>query len=478
MATFSQSSIDKGSDITKSFSQSTIDKGSDILQDFLCSTCEEKQLDKMADIYCESCVKFYCGECVNMHNKLFTKHTPYGRGAMKKWPVAKKVEDFLLKCDVHKEESLKMYCDEHSELCCTNCAFLNHRLCQKVTLISDKVKGQSTDLQKLSVSIKTILEEIKKNQDNQEASIQYVQSSYDEQLYTIQETRQKINSALDTIEQKTLKEMKDTLTKLQASSKIAVDKCIRLRDELQQLRDAVQGISDKSKAELSFIATRKCKDKIQQSKTVLKENSLQTNVLITFQPNDEIVQYLSTLSGFGRIEHSTQTLNVQEDPNKVFTVQGKSEHNVRTSSDSDVCSICAICVLPDKQVLVADVDNKKVKLLDEQYKIVSHCSLTLFTQDMCQILPNEVAVTLNDEKNNKHEVQFIAVNNRQLVKENNLKFRHTCRGIAFHQGDLYITSRTALYKYTLSGTLVSKMYEDTSDQRTGKNHIVRNMLNK
>ncbi|KAH3818822.1 hypothetical protein DPMN_120548 [Dreissena polymorpha] len=250
--------------------------------DFLCSTCEDKKLEIMADFYCESCWQFYCGKCINMHRKLFTKHAPFERGDMKNWPVAQKVEDFLLKCDVHKEERLKMYCEEHSELCCTKCAFLNHKLCQKVTLLSDKVKGQSTDLQKLSVSIKTILEEIKKNQDNKEASIQYVQSSYDEQLYTIQETRQKINSALDTIEQKTLKEMKDTLTKLQASSKIAVDKCIRLRDELQQLRDAVQDISDKSKAELSFIATRKCKDKIQQSKTVLKENSLQTNVLITF----------------------------------------------------------------------------------------------------------------------------------------------------------------------------------------------------
>ncbi|KAH3708284.1 hypothetical protein DPMN_067731 [Dreissena polymorpha] len=109
------------------FSQSTIDKGSDIVQDLLCSTCEDKTLDKMADFYCESCVKLFCGECVNMHNKLFTKHAHFGRGHMKKWPVAKKVEDFLLKCDNHNEESLNMYCDEHSELCCTNCAFLKHR---------------------------------------------------------------------------------------------------------------------------------------------------------------------------------------------------------------------------------------------------------------------------------------------------------------------------------------------------------------
>ncbi len=109
------------------FSQSTIDKGCDFVQDFLCSTCEDKKLDTSADFYCESCMKFFCGNCAIMHNQLFTKHVPFGRGDMKKWPVAKKVEDFLLKCDVHKEENLKMFCNEHSELCCTNCAFLNHR---------------------------------------------------------------------------------------------------------------------------------------------------------------------------------------------------------------------------------------------------------------------------------------------------------------------------------------------------------------
>ncbi|KAH3749489.1 hypothetical protein DPMN_183987 [Dreissena polymorpha] len=65
---------------------------------------------------------------------------------------------------------------------------------------------------------------MKKLQDSNEVSIQSVQRSYDEQVRRIQETRQKIIAALDTIEQKTLKEKKDTLTKLQASSKNNVDK--------------------------------------------------------------------------------------------------------------------------------------------------------------------------------------------------------------------------------------------------------------
>ncbi|KAH3704236.1 hypothetical protein DPMN_079292 [Dreissena polymorpha] len=109
------------------FSQPTIEKGSDMVLDFLCSTCEEKKLEESADYYCESCVKFFCSKCIDLHSQLFTQHSPHGRGDMKKWPVAKKMEDFLLKCEVHKEENNEMFCEDHSQLCCNKCAFLNHR---------------------------------------------------------------------------------------------------------------------------------------------------------------------------------------------------------------------------------------------------------------------------------------------------------------------------------------------------------------
>ncbi|KAH3738371.1 hypothetical protein DPMN_045005 [Dreissena polymorpha] len=173
------------------FSQSTIEKGSDIVQDFLCSACEDKKLEISADNICGSCVKFYCQSCIHLHRQLFTNHSTHGRGNMKKWPVAKTVEDFLLKCDVHKEENLAMFCKDHCKLCCNNCAFLNHRQCQTVMILSDLVKHTSTDLKKVSATIQTTLAELKKLQDNQEASVRSVQSSFDEQLKEIQETRKK-----------------------------------------------------------------------------------------------------------------------------------------------------------------------------------------------------------------------------------------------------------------------------------------------
>ncbi|KAH3752116.1 hypothetical protein DPMN_186727 [Dreissena polymorpha] len=84
-----------------------------------------------------------------------------------------------------------MYCEDHSQLCCTNCAFLNHRQCKQVKLVSDIVKTNSTNLNKLLVTIQTILGEMKILRDKQKASMASVQSLYDRQLKIIQKTRRK-----------------------------------------------------------------------------------------------------------------------------------------------------------------------------------------------------------------------------------------------------------------------------------------------
>ncbi|KAH3717135.1 hypothetical protein DPMN_059914 [Dreissena polymorpha] len=448
------------------YSKSTVASGSDSFIDFCCFPCLEHKIDQWADFYCENCQKCYCAKCINLHSQLFGTHVTYGRGDTSKWPVCKEVEDFLQKCDLHDDKHLEMFCEDHSQLCCTNCAFLNHRQCAKVTLISQSVKGSPPNLQQLSKKIQSILEEIKKLQNYWDTNMQSLQASYDKQLYVIHDTRQKINSILDNIEKNTMKELDDKLASLKASVKTDADNCSKLKNELKQLNDAIQDSVDKGKAELTFIASKKCMEKIEQSETYLKQNSFQVESSLTFQADRDFQQYLSKLSGLGKIVLSTKETLVLVDPDQALTVQGKSEYNVRLQSDSvKNCYIEAICVLSDDEILVADNDNKKVKLLNHQYQVVGHCDLNGDPWDMCKITPSEVAVTVDDYWT--HKVQFVSVNGGQLVKGRMLQFQHECIGIAHIMQDLYLTSGTALYKYSMKGALLTKLYEDTSDEFTG-----------
>ncbi|KAH3862382.1 hypothetical protein DPMN_025348 [Dreissena polymorpha] len=428
-------------------SMSSLAIGSDEVEDFICSSCKEQA---NADFYCKTCLKLYCWKCILLHDKWFKKHSAYGRHEMNKWPVSKQVEEFLLKCEANKDEKIEMLCDDHSQLCCTKCAFNNHSQCSKVTPINELTNTQPTDLQGLSVELETVLGEIKSLQISQEASVESLQKTYKEhRADMIEQMRGNVNTNLDTcgyncvgtsgkIEQylkddmcrsvlsilnefdnitlKELNKMKDEVISIKGSVTSFIHKCTSLHSDLLQLLEIVQKIGDNK--ELCLIASIKCKHIIQQALTLLGKSG------------------------------------------KVFKVQGKSEHNARITSDSKTCWIPAVCALPDGQVLVADYNNNKVKLLNQQYQVVSHWDVNARPFDICLITPSEVAVAVNN--GNIHEVQFITVNQGKLVSGRKFQLQHECRGIGHHQGDLFVTSGQELYKYTLSGKLICRLYEDRS----------------
>ncbi|KAH3701692.1 hypothetical protein DPMN_076684 [Dreissena polymorpha] len=118
--------------------------------------------------------------------------------------------------------------------------------------------------------------------------------------------------------------------------------------------------------------------------------------------------------------------------------------------------------------MCADNRTKKIKLLDQQYQVLCDWSVDASPWDMCQVPPSEVAMIMNGS--GKGVIRFINFSNKQLVKGMVIKLRQTCSGNTCHDEDLYITVGTALYMYTLSGKLVSTVYEDTSGGSKCKNH--------
>ncbi|KAH3896602.1 hypothetical protein DPMN_020780 [Dreissena polymorpha] len=423
-------------------------KGSDEVKDFICSSCKEQA---HADFYCKTCLKLYCGKCIQLHDKWFKKHSAYGRNDMKEWPVSKELEELILKCEVHRDDRIEMLCDDHSQLCCTKCAFNDHSQCSKVTPINELTNTQPTDLQGLSVELKTVLGEIKSLHISQEASVESLQKTYKEhrevmieqmcgnlntyidecdnnsvgtsggnKQYLKEEMCRSVLSIVnefDNITAKELNEMRDEVISIKGSVTSSMHKCNSLHNDLSHFHEFVQKIGDNK--ELCLIASIKCKHIIQQALTLLGKSS------------------------------------------KVFNVQRHTRHtrhNVRIPSDKYVCYINGICVLPDGQVLVVDWRNKNVKLLNQQYQVVSHWDVNARPVDICLITPSEVAVAVNDHDSKIHEVQFITVNQGKLVPGRKFQLQHECRGIDHHQGVLFVISSVELYKYTLNGKQVCSLY--------------------
>ncbi|KAH3718401.1 hypothetical protein DPMN_061205 [Dreissena polymorpha] len=128
-------------------------------------------------------------------------------------------------------------------------------------------------------------------------------------------------------------------------------------------------------------------------------------------------------------------------------------------------AITAICFLSNDQIFVAYQYCNNIKILNHQYQVVSEYTFTAHPHDICQITPSEVAVVVNDDKT--HEVQFVSVNDGRLVIGTNLNFEHSYFGIARYRKNLYLTAGTALYKYSISGTRLNKLYQDKTAGATG-----------
>ncbi|XP_052262611.1 uncharacterized protein LOC127866221 [Dreissena polymorpha] len=421
---------------------------------------------------------------------------------MRNWPVSKELEAVILMCKIHTDKKLETFCKDHSQLCCSKCVSLSHRKCKKVTLNS--AKKQAAEVQELFEKLLINMRKLRKLQSCCESGIQDLKSSYQGQELMVHKMNDKIKSTMAKIVRRTLKKIpkveqnkihelmhstlfhienitlndaKITLSSLEDSLKTGVETCIRHHHELKALHELLLYSSDNNNKKLCIIASRKCIDKIQQVESYLDENSVKLECSLLQQTIQGTEQYIVRLSGLGRLKESMKAHTDIEQylsklsglvrvvgPNYMFTVQGKSEHTVRIPSDSESCSITAICVLPDGQVLLADRNNKKVKLLNQQYHAVSHLDVRAESQDICQITPSEVAVAVTYR--NIHEVQFITVIQGQLTLGRKLKLQHGCSGIACHQGELFICSGTALYKYTLYGKQLCRLYEDRSSDYT------------
>ncbi|KAH3896583.1 hypothetical protein DPMN_020761 [Dreissena polymorpha] len=231
-----------------------------------------------------------------------------------------------------------------------------------------------------------------------------------------------IVNEFDNITAKELNEMKDEVISIKGSVTSSIHKCTSVHNDLSQFHEIVQKIGDHK--QLCLIASIKCKHIIQQALTLLGKSG------------------------------------------KAFDVQSNTKHNVRIPSDSGECFITGICVLPDGQVLIVDSKNQKVKLLNQQYQVVSHWDVNARPVDICLITPSEVAVAVNDHDSKIHEVQFITVNQGKLVPGRKFQLQHECTGIAHHYEDLFVTSGKELYKYTLNGKLICRLYQNRSSVNT------------
>ncbi|XP_052778744.1 uncharacterized protein LOC128216214 [Mya arenaria] len=451
--------------------ESSIQRGCDFIHDFVCFPCEEDGLNTEAQYFCNQCTKYYCVNCVPVHNKLFKRHSVLDRTDMTKWAAALGMVDVLERCERHPGEALKLVCGDHDQLCCHVCVAVDHRQCSSIQHIPDVAKGIRKDPefrqlpQRVAVLRKQI-EDMKNDRKKNSASLRKTRTTIVDEIKAI---RKKINDILDKMEKTTVQDLDRLVADQELSIKKDMESFTQMHDELKNIIDDIQS-KDSSGEPPLYIGFRKCEEKIKQAKEILQNMSNVVKYDITFRKHNGIEDNLSSMKTFGVLNESNvyckQPLISLFPRDHVFATKGYKEYIVKISSDKSACNIKGICELPGGEVVITDFNNNKVKLLDQEYRVVDHCDVPENPFDVCHIGGNEVAVCVNNNNDDRHELHCINITKGKLVTTRKLSFSHKFYGAAHHGNNLYISSFTALYVYTMTGKRVKTLYEDKSGDYT------------
>ncbi|XP_052778657.1 transcription intermediary factor 1-alpha-like [Mya arenaria] len=457
--------------------ESSIHRGCDFIHDYSCSPCEENGYNTEAQHYCTQCTKHYCQDCVSKHNGLYQKHALLSRKDVEKWEAAPGVVDALERCEMHPGEALKLVCCDHDQLCCSVCVAVEHRQCPKIYPIPDgKGIQRSIEFQqvpKKMAELQKQLEKMKEARMKNTMSLKKTRAAISDEIKTI---GKKINEILDKIEKTVFKDLDGMIAKLENNIMRDIETCDTMTIKLQNMIAAFQ-TKAKSSESKSYIAYRKSHNMILQADEHVRGISTIECYNVTFQANNLIEELLSSMKTFGAIEEQTvmtkQRKDPNSDPNHVISVSEYKKYNVKMSDDEYQCEIFGICEMPTGDFVLADGKNCELKLLDKDYRELDHYDVPEIPWDVCHIEGNEVAVCVCNNAYRKG-LYFINAAKGDFVTTRKLSFDHDCIAAAHHGGQLYISSGTALYVYTMTGQKVKMLYEDKSDSRTVRKCAISN----
>ncbi|XP_052779862.1 uncharacterized protein LOC128217055 [Mya arenaria] len=458
--------------------ESSIQRGCDFIHDFACSACEEDGLNTEAQHFCNLCTKYYCDNCVTKHNGLYKRHTVLDRKDVKKWAAAPGMVDVLERCERHPAEALKLVCGDHDQLCCHVCVAVDHRLCSSIQHIPDVARDIRKDpgfrqLPQQVAVLRKQIEDMKNDRKKNSSSLRKTRTAIVDEIKAI---RKMINGILDKMEKTTVQELDRLVTDQEMSIKKDMESCTQMHDELKNIIDDIQS-KDSSGEPPLYIGFKKCEEKIKQAKEILQNMSSVVKYDLTFRKHNGIEDNLSSMKTFGELNESNvfgaQPCTSLFPRDHVFATEGYKEYNVKMSSDKYNCDIEGICELPGGEIVITDSNNSKVKLLDQEYRVVDHCDVPQSPFYVCHIGGNEVAVCVNNN-DDRHELHFINITKGKLVTTRKLSFTHECYGATHHGNNLYISSHTALYVYTMAGKRVKTLYEDMSVGYTVKIFAISN----
>ena len=212
----------------------------------LCLPCLRENEEVKATEFCFTCEESICENCTKFHKRILTTRSHLTCKLSDSNLVMQFVNLSLNndRCPDHTDKKVKLYCNDHSKVCCTLCATTGHRKCADVQTIQSAVAKtkEMGDTQALITNISDFRQELLTVKQNQEVNLTELDKTSDSMIEETKKLREEINAHLDKLEKEHLDEISVLAKKYRDILSKAIDsvsdriqfsnQCLRRLDEI------------------------------------------------------------------------------------------------------------------------------------------------------------------------------------------------------------------------------------------------------
>ena len=451
----------------------------DYYYDPSCEVCAKtKKRNVKHEGFCNDCVQFLCEDCLNVHRNLQgTRGHVIRRGDDMPKSMADKPPKFDY-CDVHQRSWKDQFCGTHKVLLCSQCVPLQHKDCpvesvdfacksvpsSEIDALYDKLNDFKTNLSSVVAQIGLNISDLGKQsvdlledaQDLKDKSIAKIEKLFQEMASEIKSTNKA--RTLD------LAQGKNKLSNIIANLEEALDEIDKMKGNT---------VDTKLFIEIQNIL----KDVEQYKSDAEKLRAASINVKMSFIPDKRIKELLTASFKMGSISHDTSqpriAISVPEisfpmsparslpvtqgrggrtptgasgqvasktTPLPKMTAKKLASYNVKLDDEKD-CRITGIAITNDGRRLLADLDNKKIKMFSRDMKLLCHLSLSTKPWDIAVTGDREAVVSCF----NATKLLILDISDRKMSIKRTVELPFEVYGIAPYQDKLLVTPLPTSY---------------------------------
>ena len=413
--------------------------GSDAVYTYTCEPCDYRGVNREAITFCSICKEYMCHLCRESHKsqKMSRNHKLLDVKDMSGMQTSTVSDSFIMSCDCSQTSPITHYCIEHTQAFCTNCKILKHRKCQSIT-IGEKIKSFSENqLKEIIQRVVTLKKEMDSFIRNRTTDLKHVQTMTTKCKSDIQTFRKELNSYLDILEDKEVKESEVHERKFKQEISRHIETCSSTLKSLTADKTLLVEAQTTSKKANMFAAHHKISTRIENYESLLndfKQESVSPD--LTFKRNEELRNLLKTVKELGKLTGQIKHKSSQN-TNTLFTelaIDSSRKVNIRLSSDSHGPYITGCTFIPDGGVVLCDRANSNLILLSNTFTVKERLHLDSPPWDVSPVNGSSVMVTIPD----KNQLQLIQVK-PSLKIDRSINVGRPCWGVQVVEDLIYVT---------------------------------------